>query len=314
LVWNPGERVERYTNLLQTLIMSVFTALLDKSTAVLAVQVLGVLLVLGCVYLVRRLCTYLMAEIEPGGRTLFTAAVVLMTLTYYPLSYWSLSGMETGILTLLILAAVCMIERYRQDGRSLDLYLIAGLLGLAYLCRPDSIIFAIPLLAYAADITWRRRGNGQGYDGSGGVLRTLLLALLIYVVFPLGQEAFRIQYYHALLPNTYYLKLGGIPLIDRIRNGLGFLSLYFWTHAVFLGMGCLGFALRPDRRKGCYLLLVVAPILYEIWAGGAPLRLWRLMAPVEPLAASLFVMGRWSSCGGWAPLSQRTKVPRGWEC
>src|SRR5512140_545245 len=46
LVWNPGERVEGYTNLLLTLVMSIFTGLLDKSSAVLGVQVLGVALVL----------------------------------------------------------------------------------------------------------------------------------------------------------------------------------------------------------------------------------------------------------------------------
>ena len=291
LVWNPGERVEGYTNLLQTLIMSVFTALLDKSTAVLAVQVLGVLLVLGCVYLVWRLCTSLAIEVEPEGRTVFTAAIVLMTLTYYPLSYWSLSGMETGTLTSLIIAAVWMIERFRQKGRSLDLYLAAGLLGLADLSRPDALIFAVPLLAYAADTALRRAKDGPGNEARRGVVRTLLIAVGIYLLLPLGQEAFRIQYYHALLPNTYYLKATGMPLADRIRNGLGFLSLYFWTHAIFLGMGLLGFVLKPDRRKACYLALVIAPILYEIWAGGAPLRLWRLMTPVEPLGAALFVMG-----------------------
>ncbi len=291
LVWNPGERVEGYTNLLQTLIMSVFTALLDKSTAVLAVQVLEVLLVLSCVYLVWRLCTYLGAEIEPGSRTLFTATILLMTLTYYPLSYWSLSGMETGILTLLMLASVFMIERFRQSGGSLDLHIAAGFLGLAYLSRPDALIFAIPLLVYAADIALRRVNKGQGQENRRRVVRTLLLALVIYLLFPLGQEGFRIQFYGALLPNTYYLKATGMPLIDRIRNGLGFLSLYFWTHAILLGIGCLGFVLKPDRRKACYLVLVVAPILYEVWAGGAPLRLWRLMTPAQPLAAILFVMG-----------------------
>jgi len=41
LVWNPGERVEGYTNLLMVVLMSVWTGLLDKSSAVLAVQLTG---------------------------------------------------------------------------------------------------------------------------------------------------------------------------------------------------------------------------------------------------------------------------------
>src|ERR1039458_2076861 len=46
LVWNAGEYVQGYTNLLMTLFMSVFTYLLDKSSAALGVQILGVLFVL----------------------------------------------------------------------------------------------------------------------------------------------------------------------------------------------------------------------------------------------------------------------------
>ena len=41
LVWNPGERIEGFTNLLWTLVMSIFTGLLDKVGAVLAVQITG---------------------------------------------------------------------------------------------------------------------------------------------------------------------------------------------------------------------------------------------------------------------------------
>jgi len=44
LVWNPGEYVESYTNPLMTLAMALATSLFDKSGAVLAVQVLGVVL------------------------------------------------------------------------------------------------------------------------------------------------------------------------------------------------------------------------------------------------------------------------------
>lgn len=96
-------------------------------------------------------------------------------------------------------------------------------------------------------------------------------------------------YYGAYLPNTYYLRLTGMPLADRLRNGLGFISLYLITHFFFIIWGALGCALAPTRRKWIYLLLVILPVLYEVWAGGDPLRLWRIMAPVQPLAAILFV-------------------------
>jgi arabinofuranosyltransferase len=283
LVWNPGEHVEGYTNLLMTLVMSVFTFLLDKSAAVLAVQVLGALLVLGSCYLVWQLSGYLSAAVEPRVRPLFKAEIVLLTLTYYPLSFWALTGMETGMLTVLILGALCLIERPAREGREPDLLLSSGLLGLAYLTRPDSIIFAIPLLAYGIDKVRREDRLDRGLD------RLVLPTLVLYLLFPLGQELFRILYYGAYLPNTYYLKLTGMPLIDRIRNGWGFLTIYLVTHALVLGMGALGFGLKPDRRKACYLSLVILPILYEVWVGGDPVRIWRIMAPVQPVAAFLFV-------------------------
>ena len=48
---------------------------------------------------------------------------------------------------------------------------------------------------------------------------------------------------------------------------------------------------RPSRRKATYLLLVILPIVYQAWTGGDPVSIWRIMAPVQPLAAVLFALG-----------------------
>ncbi len=284
LVWNPGERVEGYTNLLLTLIMSVFTGLLDKSAAVLAVQIMGIGLVLGCVYLVWKLATQLAARLDPGARPFFVATVVVLTITYYPLSFWALTGMETGLLTFLVLAAVYVVERDNAGSGEAHLLQAAVLLGLAYLTRPDSIIFAVPLLAYALDKA-RRETRAPGISG-----RVALGAIGLYLAFPLLQEAFRFIYYGATLPNTYYLKLTGMPLADRLQNGMGFLRLYLVTHAFFLGIACLACIIKPARRRWTYLSLVLLPIAYQAWIGGDPVSVWRIMAPVEPLAAVLFAL------------------------
>ena len=284
LVWNPGERVEGYTNLLLTLVMSVFTGLLDKSAAVLAVQIMGIGLVLGCVYLVWKLATELAAHLDPRARPFFVATVVVLTITYYPLSFWALTGMETGLLTFLVLAAVYVVERDNAGSGEAHTLQAAGLLGLAYLTRPDSIIFAVPLLAYTLEKE-RRENDGTGLSG-----RVALGAIGLYLAFPLLQEAFRIIYYGATLPNTYYLKLTGMPLANRLQNGMGFLRLYLVTHAFFLGFACLACILKPARRRWTYLSLVLLPIVYQAWIGGDPVSVWRIMAPVEPLAAVLFAL------------------------
>ncbi len=282
LVWNPGERVEGYTNLLLTLIMSVFTWLLDKTDAVVGVQILGVALVFACVYLTWRLAGFAAARFDAAGRPLFVATAAVLTITYYPLSFWSLTGMETGLLTLLLLGSLLALELYLRERRRVHLFLVAACLGLAYLTRPDSLIFAAPILLYGAFAAW------TGADARR--VQTILLMLGIFLILPAAQEVFRVMYYGNYLPNTYILKLTGMPLADRIRNGLGFISLYLWTHIFFLGIALIGCLVKPDRRKTLYGALVILPILYQIWVGGDAWNWWRIMAPAEPLAAILFVL------------------------
>ena len=150
--------------------------------------------------------------------------------------------------------------------------------------------------------TRARRGN----PGGGPSARVILAAVLLFLAFPLLQEAFRIQYYGATLPNTYYLKLTGMPLADRLRNGMGFLGLYLGTHAFFLVMACLAVALTPSRRNATYLLLVILPIIYQAWTGGDPVSIWRIMAPAQPLAAVLFALAAMEVLRRWkAPVSTR---------
>ena len=116
--------------------------------------------------------------------------------------------------------------------------------------------------------------------------------LILFCAFPIGREIFRLAYYGDLLPNTYYLKLTGMPLAARLQSGLGFISLYLITHAVFLGVGSAGLRFKPDRRKLLYAAIVVLPILYQIWIGGDPVRIWRMMTPAQPAGALLFALER----------------------
>jgi hypothetical protein len=104
----------------------------------------------------------------------------------------------------------------------------------------------------------------------------------------MGREVFRLLYYGDILPNTYYLKMTGMPLVIRLQSGLGFTSLYLVTHVLLLGVCLAGCVLKPDRRKLLYLVLVTLPILYQVWVGGDPVRMWRMMTPALPAAAVLF--------------------------
>lgn len=118
LVWNPGERVEGYTNLLMVGLMSVWTSLFDKSSAVLAVELTGIPILLGIAALARLHWLELARGNDILHREGFAVLVFIGSLLYYPLAYWTLIGMETGLLTLLLLSGSLLSLVHMRTGAS----------------------------------------------------------------------------------------------------------------------------------------------------------------------------------------------------
>ena len=278
LVWNTGEYVEGYTNPLWTLVMSPATFLFDKSGAVLAIQVLGVVLMLANAYLVMLIADHLFSgEVGQHGG-LFRVLAFLCALSYYPLVYWTLMGMETGLLAVLLSLSVLSAVRYVRDRKPARGLLLSASLGLAFLTRPDAVVLAVPIFAYVFF----------------GTRKTFTPSQLLALVGPLalivaGQEAFRWAYYGELLPNTYTLKVTGWPLLDRIENGMGFVRPFLAEVWVLLVL--VGTALLFDFRKGKLLLagVFVVALLYQVWTGGDAWDLWRIPSPAMPLMLVLAV-------------------------
>src|SRR5918998_2414845 len=148
LVWNPGEYVEGYTNPLMTLLMSLPTLLFDKVGAVLAVQILGIVFMLVNAYLVMSIADQLLSGQE-RYRRLFQVLAFLCALSYYPLVYWSLMGMETGLVAVLLSLSVLCALKYAREHRPAQGVLLSVSLGLAFLARPDAVVFAVPIFVYA---------------------------------------------------------------------------------------------------------------------------------------------------------------------
>ena len=272
LVWNPGEHVEGYTNPLMTLVMSLCASLFGKSGAVLAVQAFGVFLTLANAYLVMRVAEHLFSGETGRQRGLFRVLAFLCGLSYYPLVYWTLMGMETGLLAVLLSSSVLFALRYADDSGPARGLLVSVSLGLAFLTRPDAVVFALPVLAYAFF------GGRKAFAPSRLVV--LLGPLALFVA---AQEAFRWGYYGELVPNTYTLKVTGWPLLDRIENGMGFVWPFLTEVWVLLVLVIA--SLLFDFRKGKLLLagVFVAALLYQIWTGGDAWDFWRIPSPTMPL-------------------------------
>jgi hypothetical protein len=135
----------------------------------------------------------------------------VLTAFYYPLVFWSLVGMETGLqavlTTLLVLLALDLVHGERD--RQLAL-LLAGTL--AVLLRPDMALLVVAALFYVLACGGLRAAGPAARRG-------WLLGVAALAAAVSGYTLFRWVYFHDLLPNTYYLKLQGIPLEVRLLRG-----------------------------------------------------------------------------------------------
>ena len=282
LVWNPGEHIEGYTNLLMTLLMSFATLIFNKSNAVLVIQVSGAVFMLAIAYVSMRIADHITQDEGYPRQGLVRVLVFFSVLFYYPLAYWSLMGMETGLLTLLLLLGVLSAFNYTKTRNPATLFWVAGYLGLAFLTRNDTIIFAILIMSYIIWETFKQKSDRK-------ILWQLLAPIGLYFLFVVGQLVFQYLYYGEWLPNTYTLKLSGMPLLVRIKGGIGFVTPFLIVTAFILVLSSLDLIFDFTQRKLVLLSLGLSAIAYQIYVGGDPWNYWRIMSPTMPLLIILFI-------------------------
>jgi hypothetical protein len=303
LVWNPGgERVEGFTNPLWAGWMALLHRLpVDKPMVSLPVQLSALLCLVLNLFVVRRLAL----TIGAGSRAAAFSAV-LFTAFYLPLNNWSLQGTEVGLLALLVTYAAWRAMRVLETGR-FDMWLYA-LLGAGTWVRIDA---AVPLLVIAvflarADPVHRRRHLAAG--------------LAAAVVFLGSQTALRSWYYGDLLPNTYYLKMTGYPLLARVSRGalvtLNFVFRMNWV--LFLAPFVLLF-FRRDSKVMLLLVVLAGQIGYSTYVGGDAWEGWggsnRYISLAMPSFFVLLAVAIHRASGGirhaWAAGQQSARLVRG---
>ncbi|HEX7974673.1 MAG TPA: hypothetical protein VF498_09715, partial [Anaerolineales bacterium] len=276
LVWNPGgARVEGYTNPLWVVFMAVIHLFPIPAPRIsLVVQLSGAAFIIASLFFIRKIAERL------TGSSLAALLAVILTAFYLPLNNWALQGMEVSVLTLMISAAVWIgLENLRLNRFTPWLYV---LLGASTLVRIDMAVPYLLVLAFMviADPPHRRQ--------------TLLWGLGLFAVFFVGQTLFRILYYGDPLPNTYYLKVSGYPVLLRIARGLLVMGQFIWSINWLLFL--LPFSVLIFRRDRAVLLLFLVflgQLAYSVYVGGDA---WehkgganRYFALVMPLFFILFV-------------------------
>lgn len=259
LVWNAGgERVEGYTNLGWTLWMALLHLLpVARAKMSLLVQVSSAGLLLAGMLFTRRI-----ASAISGSSRLVMIGAVLATGFYLPIVNWSLQGMEVGLLVLMVTAALWKALGTLRSGRfSPWPYAI---LALAIAVRLD---MAVPFAVVLAFMTRNDRANRRRHLAWG-------LALLAAAV--VSQTAFRLAYYGDWLPNTYYHKLTGYPLVFRLTRGLYAAFVFIWRlNPIFFLAAVALLRMRPRDKSIALLAWVFAgQLAYSIWVGGDAWENW----------------------------------------
>ncbi|MEM6996388.1 MAG: hypothetical protein AAF721_38140 [Myxococcota bacterium] len=273
LVYNVGERVEGITNLGFTVVVAGLGRL--GVDLLVAARFLGLLGAVFAVWLAPPV-------VLPGDERRVQRAVVrLLCLANFAFVYLAWTGLETGAFAGLVCAAA-----YRQSRAALRFDLGTGVLaGAAFAVRPEGIIIVVVGVGIAS---WRH--------GGGATLRTA--GTWVAGSFVVAVEAFRLQYYGSLVPNTARVKgLLSVGTPDALpwygTFGDDFVEMFSQTGgAVALLLVVIALARPHDGPRAWLAAFTVAGFaVFEIYAGGDWMLGYRYLLPMIPLYLSLAVAG-----------------------
>lgn len=247
LVFNPGERVEGYTNFLWIILLTPLykiTQLLHVDFTRVAIY-LNILIGLANLALVYRIGNKFLAK-----DSLALVLTLLLCVLDNSFPYYAMSAMENHLYLFWMLLA---IDSSLSNAR-FRWFWIGLFLSLVNLTRPDGILFVLSyLLVY---------GLKSLKPWQPDFLKTAMVWLLIFG----GYFVWRYHYYDSFLPNTFYLKVG--HNFAGMQRGLEY-TRTFLEDRYYLPLVAL-FAIFWVSHSVVSLLLcyLAVHVLYIIYVGG----------------------------------------------
>jgi arabinofuranosyltransferase len=270
MVFNPGDRVEGYTNYLWTMLAAVPLAT-GVEDPLHSVHRTGRLFWFG---------TYVLLLVffnDTATTEIYTAPLVAAPLlAHWSFNQWYLSGMETGMVSFFFLLVLVLFAL--QDGRRTAAAVLFGTsCVLLLLSRPDTVVFLIGL-ALAGLVCHRTWFTDREFWR-----RWVPPFLLPVVVVYLPYTFWRLWYYGDLLPNTYYAKAVYNPSYQR---GWEYLTKYFeiFDFGPFLLVLVLAALITRDEVVRRFLVGCIfggaMVFLYLVRLGGDFME-WRFLTPIS---------------------------------
>ena len=289
LVFNPGERVEGYTNFLWTVLLALCQALgLDMEAASVLFAFLATA---GTILILLLLGMRLVKEVD-GSPSWLSALPPLAFAAGGSQARYVVSGMETALFVFLVVLAVYLMVRRVPP-------VLTGIVfALATLTRPEGILYLAVALLFQA--LW---GEGETVLGRLATASWILGGfLLLFLPF----FFWRWSYYGYPLPNTFYAKAGSGWSGPLLQRGFSLFLQAGWQAGVALpllvAMGGIR-SLGRERVWRLFWLAIVATALYMIAVGGDFLFFFgpRFLNPILPfvlLLAARSVVGLGTSEAG----------------
>jgi len=266
LAFNPGERIEGFSNPTWLLIMGVFAALTEKGNPLTLLWIskfLGIQLAAASVLIIYS------AERRVHPERIPIASLVMALNPC--LFVWSVGGLETTLCTFLV-ALVLYDELVNKNGT-----LGAAAMGILAVSRPEMPLLLIVYLLLTFP------GNKIAQMAVKAKLLVLILPAIFWLVF-------RILYFSDIFPNTYYAKATSHDL----RAGFLYLThsfillnfYYFLTPASLAGF-------IDQKKPGVRFasIMTAAYFFFIVFSGGDWMPAGRFLVHILPLTA-------WITAGG----------------
>ena len=271
LVFNIGEKIEGITNIGWTLFL---IPLIPLFGPLLALKIAGIILAFITFYFLDRTGSFF----EEKQSEIVPALVILMTSTQLEFMFFSLSGMETALMSCMLCIIIWMVQKNKS------MIWIASLCSYLFLIHPEAILI-YPLARFFLIFNgkkWRR------------VFKADFLYLFLIILYSLT----RFFYYGSFLPNTFHAKESSFKtiLLNLYQAGIGssvniptlFTSLFVLIVMIFGLIRMIRISKQTAAFLGATILVgygfsIFAPI---DWTG-----LGRYFAPYIPLVILVLWQG-----------------------
>lgn len=280
LVWNVNEeRVQGFSNMGITLLMSLIHLFpIDVSKTSLVFQILNLVILL----LIFLLVLFIAKNLFNDSNAISLAAFITTSFCY-SLLIWSLQGSDAGFIALWITGIIALLVNKNMKVYP-NPFCFWAVMGLGLLLRVDTImiygIVTVSLLLFDKE----------------NRIKNLILGLTVLFVIYGCFMIFNYLYYGDLLPNTFYLKLTGIPIKLILHRGWQVFIKDLARNGPLLIFASISFFCTKKKNIVSTCLLIISSILvFNIIIGGDWLDDYgsRFVAPVFPLILILASGGLW---------------------